>query len=69
MTLSVCIITFNEEANIMRTLESVQGIADEVIVVDSGSTDTTVVLAQARGAKVFVEPWQGFAPQKNSALA
>jgi glycosyltransferase involved in cell wall biosynthesis len=69
MTLSVCIITFNEEANIARTLKSVQGIADEIIVVDSGSTDATVELAQARGAKVFVESWKGFASQKNSALA
>lgn len=69
MTLSVCIITFNEEANIARTLQSVKGIADEVIIVDSGSTDSTVALAQANGAKVFVEPWKGFAPQKNSALA
>jgi len=69
MTLSVCIITFNEEANIQRTLESVKDIADEIIVVDSHSTDTTVVLAQSWGAKVFVEDWKGFAPQKNSALA
>jgi glycosyltransferase involved in cell wall biosynthesis len=69
MTLSVSIITFNEEANIARTLHSVKGIADEVIVVDSGSTDATVALAQATGAKVFVEPWKGFALQKNSALA
>ena len=69
MTLSVCIITLNEEANIVRTLQSVKAIADEVIVVDSGSTDATVALSQAKGAKVFVEPWKGFAPQKNSALA
>ena len=69
MTLSVCIITLNEEANIARTLQSVKGIADEVIIVDSGSTDATVALSQANGAKVFVEPWKGFAPQKNSALA
>jgi glycosyltransferase involved in cell wall biosynthesis len=69
MTLSVTIITLNEEANIVRTLESVKSIADEVILVDSGSTDATVELARARGAKVFVEPWKGFAAQENSALA
>jgi len=65
MTLSVCIITLNEEANIGRTLDSVKGIADEIIVVDSGSTDSTVAIAQSFGAKVFVEPWKGFALQKN----
>jgi glycosyltransferase involved in cell wall biosynthesis len=68
MTLSVCIITLNEEANIGRTLESVKEIADEIIVVDSGSTDETVAIAQSFGAKVFIEPWKGFARQKNSAL-
>src|SRR5260370_37020528 len=69
MTLSVCIITLNEEANIVRTLKSVQGIAGEIIVVDSGSTDSTVALVRQDDAKVFVEPWKGFALQKNSALA
>lgn len=69
MRLSVCIITHNEEANIARTLESVKGIADETIVVDSGSTDATVELARKSGAKVFVEEWRGFAAQKNSAIA
>ena len=69
MVLSVCIITYNEEANIARTLDSVKGIADEMIVVDSGSTDKTVELACARGAKVFVEEWRGFSKQKNAAMA
>jgi len=68
MTLSVCIITLNEEANLARTLQSVKEIADEIIVVDSGSTDSTVSIAQSFGAKVFVEPWKGFARQKNSSL-
>lgn len=70
--LSVVIITHNEQANIGRTLQSVHSlVADgrgEIIVVDSGSTDRTVEIAQSLGAKVFVEPWKGFAAQKNSAL-
>lgn len=69
MSLSVCIITLNEEANLGRTLQSVKGLADEIIVVDSGSTDSTVSIAQSFGAKVSIEPWKGFAAQKNSALA
>ena len=72
MQLSVVIITFNEEANIGRTLQSVQPlVADgkgEIIVVDSGSTDRTVEIAKSFGAKVFVEEWKGFAVQKNSAI-
>jgi glycosyltransferase involved in cell wall biosynthesis len=72
MQLSVVIITHNEEANIGRTLESVQPlVADgkgEIIVVDSGSTDRTVEIAKSFGAKVFVEQWKGFAAQKNSAI-
>jgi glycosyltransferase involved in cell wall biosynthesis len=72
MQLSVVIITFNEEANIGRTLESVQPLVaegkGEIIVVDSGSTDRTVEIAKSFGAKVFVEEWKGFAAQKNSAI-
>jgi glycosyltransferase involved in cell wall biosynthesis len=72
MTLSVVIITHNEEANITRTLVSVQPlVADgkgEIIVVDSGSTDRTVEIAKSFGAKVFVEEWKGYAAQKNSAI-
>ncbi len=72
MNLSVVIITFNEEANIARTLASVQPlVADgkgEIIVVDSRSTDRTVEIAKSFGAKVFIEEWKGFAAQKNSAI-
>jgi glycosyltransferase involved in cell wall biosynthesis len=70
--LSVVIITHNEEANIGRTLASVQPlVADgkgEIIVVDSGSTDRTVEIAKSFGAKVFIEEWKGYAAQKNSAI-
>ncbi len=72
MILSIVIISFNEEANLGRTLASVQPlVADgkgEIIVVDSGSTDRTVEIAKSFGAKVFVEQWKGYAAQKNSAI-
>jgi glycosyltransferase involved in cell wall biosynthesis len=66
-TLSVAIITLNEEDNLARTLNSVR-FADEIVVVDSGSTDGTVEVARSFGAKVFSEAWKGFALQKNSAI-
>ncbi|HEX7962945.1 MAG TPA: glycosyltransferase family 2 protein, partial [Terriglobales bacterium] len=72
MKLSTVIITFNEEANIARTLKSVAPLmADangEIIIVDSGSTDRTCEIAREFGAKVYVEEWKGFAAQKNSAI-
>jgi glycosyltransferase involved in cell wall biosynthesis len=72
VTLSVVIITFNEEANLGRTLASVQPLlADgrgEIVIVDSGSNDKTVEIAKSYGAKVFMEEWKGYAAQKNSAL-
>jgi glycosyltransferase involved in cell wall biosynthesis len=72
MIISVVIITHNEEANIGRTLTSVQAlVADskgEIIVVDSGSTDRTIAIAKSYGARIFVEEWKGFAAQKNSAI-
>lgn len=66
-TLSVAIITKNEEANLPRTLASVRW-ADEVVVVDSGSTDGTVETARSLGAKVICEAWHGFGRQKNLAI-
>ncbi len=68
MKLSVIIISKNEAENIQHCLASVD-FADEIIVVDSGSTDNTVALAQAAGAIVIeTSDWPGFGPQKNRAL-
>ena len=65
--LSVAIVTLNEERNLARTLASVSFV-DEIVVVDSGSTDRTVEIAESFGAKVFHREWPGFAPQKNFAI-
>jgi glycosyltransferase involved in cell wall biosynthesis len=66
-TLSVAIITLNEADNLPRTLSSVR-FADEIVIVDSGSTDRTVEIGIEAGARVFTESWKGFALQKNSAI-
>lgn len=66
--LSVFIITLNEESNLPRCLASLEGIADEIVVVDSESVDRTREIAEAAGAKVIVHPWAGFVGQKNFAI-
>src|SRR5512135_1707827 len=66
-SVSVVLITKNEASNIRACLESVAW-ADEIIVVDSGSTDDTVAICRESGAKVHVHDWPGFGPQKNRAL-
>lgn len=68
LPLSVTLISFNEEENIGRTLESIKDIASEIIVVDSHSIDQTRDIAKSYGAKVFEEDWKGHVKQKNSAL-
>src|SRR5690606_36038575 len=65
--LSVTIITLNEESNLGRCIRSVSGVADEVVVVDSLSTDQTVAIAQKLGARVIVQPFLGHLEQKNFA--
>jgi glycosyltransferase involved in cell wall biosynthesis len=66
-TLSVAIITRNEQTNLERTLDSVAW-ADEIVVLDCGSSDRTEEIARKFRARFFVEEWKGFAAQKNSAL-
>lgn len=66
--LSVAVITKDEEKNLPACLASVS-FADDIVVVDSGSTDGTVSIAREFGCRVFVEEWKGYGPQKNSAVA
>lgn len=68
MKLSVIVITKNEASNIQTCLRSV-AFADEIIVLDSGSTDGTPDICRALGARVEVTDWPGFGPQKNRALS
>jgi glycosyltransferase involved in cell wall biosynthesis len=66
MKISATIITFNEERNLPRAIESLR-CCDEIVVVDSGSIDRTVEVAEKLGARVIETPWRGYAGQKNFA--
>jgi glycosyltransferase involved in cell wall biosynthesis len=66
--LSVAIITMNEEKNIGRCLQSVRDIADEIVVIDSGSSDRTKEICESFGVRFIVQPFLGFIGQKNFAL-
>jgi len=68
MKISTCIITLNEERNLTRCLESVAPLVDEILVVDSGSTDATLDIAGKFGARVLQQDWLGYVGQKNFAL-
>ncbi len=67
--LSAVIITRNEERNIGRCLQSLQGIVEEVVVVDSGSSDRTEDICRAMEARFVHQPWLGYGPQKNFAIS
>ncbi|MEL6253639.1 MAG: glycosyltransferase family 2 protein [Bacteroidota bacterium] len=66
--LSVVIITYNEEKNLQRCLDSVAEIADEILIVDSHSTDNTAKIGRANGARLILHTFQGHVAQKNFAL-
>lgn len=67
-TLTAIILTFNESLHIERCIRSLKGLAQQVYVIDSGSTDETAHIARASGATVFFNPWTNHATQFNWAL-
>jgi len=68
--LTACMIVRNEEENIRRCLSSIVSLVDEIVVVDTGSTDNTVQIAESFGARVYHHPWQNdFSLHRNQALS
>jgi glycosyltransferase involved in cell wall biosynthesis len=65
--LSAVVITLNEEKNIGRCLDSLKGVADEIVVVDSGSADNTRLICEEKGAHFHFHEWAGYIGQKNHA--
>jgi len=69
MKISFCLITLNEEANLARCLHSIKDLADEIIILDSGSTDATARIARQFGARFEHQDWLGYVGQKNRAIS
>lgn len=65
--LSVTIITLNEERNIGRCIESLKGVADDIIVLDSGSTDNTIAICEQMGVRHLFAPWENYSTARNIA--
>ena len=69
-TLSLCMIVKNEEKHLARCLSSVKGVADEIVIVDTGSSDKTIEIAESFGAKIFHFDWvNDFSAARNFALS
>ncbi|TCK06637.1 glycosyltransferase family 2 protein [Phorcysia thermohydrogeniphila] len=68
MKISACIIAKNEEKNLPRLLKSLKGKFDEIVLVDTGSTDRTKEIAKSYGCKVVEHEWNGFADARNRAV-
>lgn len=68
VNLSVVIITFNEERNVARCLDAVWGIADDLVVVDSFSTDKTELICKEKGARFVQHKFEGHIEQKTGLL-
>jgi glycosyltransferase involved in cell wall biosynthesis len=65
--LSIFIIARDEADRIARTIEAVRALSDDIVLVDSGSTDGTQIIAERLGARVVFNPWPGYGPQKRFA--
>jgi len=69
ITLSICMMVKNEESNLYRCLPSLTGIADELILIDTGSTDNSISVAESFGAKVYSHPWENnFSVHRNQSI-
>jgi glycosyltransferase involved in cell wall biosynthesis len=69
LPLSISIISLNEEANLRRCLTSVEGLSEEIVIVDSGSTDGTAEIAAEFGTRFVTQTWLGYTAQKNHCLS
>jgi len=70
ITISACMIVKNEEHNLPRCLASIKPFVDEIIVVDTGSTDKSIEIAESYGAKVYHHPWENdFSKHRNQSIS